>query len=240
MDRYDKEQFRLPTWIYLVLIFLILFFGSRYGWRVFGFSQCSAGMAVGEVKVEDTGVSLKVINPSSFPMGGFVGSTALQEGKTLYVGVKYNMVLGWFPTDSQTMDCYFETDGPVEKVVLRSAGNDVVLYDESVDDRITIKLQIENILLDELGYTCYLGENPVVQGAIAVENQNSFVIPFEFHKEQFPKDADIQSLGLLFELKGAEDSIAVEGPIRPQIDWGEEAVIKIVSIEDVVSVTVNH
>lgn len=215
----------LPIWVYIVLVVLVIFFASRYGWRIFGFSQCGAGYSVEQVSVEEGKVTIKGMANSASAVGGFVGSTYEQEGNVLYVGLKYNVFLGVLPTDSSEFEYTFPTKGKVDTVVLRGNGKESVIWGSNLTDQMTVRVRVKGILMDELGFTCYYKDEAIASGGVTLSNENDFILPFVFYKSDFPEDADMSLFALGFELRGSEQTIRLEETIKPGIDWGEEVEI---------------
>lgn len=222
MKERDKMT-QLPGWVYVVLVVLVAFFCCRYGWKVFGFSQCGAGYHIEQVEVAGEAVRIKGYSNQS--LGAFVGYKAEQVGNVLYVGFKLNTILGVLPTDSASFDYSIPTVGTVEKVVLRGGDTSTVIWGEENLDQMTVRVRVKGVLLEQLEYTVHYEEKEIAKGTITLTNQNDFVLPFVFQKADFPENADMQQFALSFVFKGAEGELKVPGLFYPGIDFGEETEI---------------
>jgi len=81
----------LGTIIVIILIFVI----SRYGWRLFGFSMCDSPEAnhVEDIIVDDTKIFLSGGTVDS--ISAYVGYCCKREDDNLYIGIKHNILLGF-------------------------------------------------------------------------------------------------------------------------------------------------
>lgn len=219
----QDEKTQLPSWVYILLVVLVAFFCCRYGWKLFGFSQCGAGFHIEQVEVASESVRIKGYSNQS--LGAFVGYKTEQIGNVLYVGFKQNTILGVLPTDSGSFDYNIPTVGTVEKVVLRGGDTSTVIWGEENLDQMTVRVRVKGVLLEEVEYTVYYDEKAIAKGTITLTNQNDFVLPFVFQRADFEENADMQKLALSFVFKGAEGELAVPGRFYPGIDFGEETEI---------------
>ncbi|MDF2541550.1 MAG: hypothetical protein K0S47_1268 [Herbinix sp.] len=78
----------LSTIIFIITVFVI----GRYGWRLFGFSMCSGTVFCTDVSVDDGVVALKGSTADS--ISSYVGYKYKIEDGNLYIGVKYNILIG--------------------------------------------------------------------------------------------------------------------------------------------------
>ena len=100
----------------LVLIFLL----GRYGWKVAGFSACQ-GAGIESVEVTRDSVRIVGFDPGSFPEG-FCGYIAKEQNGTLYVGVHFSAVFGFFETGS--FDVTIPVQGEIREVILKTAASE--------------------------------------------------------------------------------------------------------------------
>lgn len=224
-----KRDDPVPFWVYCVLIVVISFLACRYGWKVYGLSQCNGNVIVNQVVVEDGLVTVQGSTPMKSSMGGFIGTTCKQEGKKLTIGVKYNSFLGVLPTDKSTFSYQYKVDGEIDTVALQGSGQETVIWcsDEIKNEQMTVVVEISGVLMDALGFTCFMQGEKIAAGDITLSNAGDFSIPLVFMKSDFPENADMNEFELAFELKGENQNIVVPGKICPGASWGESAYIVI-------------
>lgn len=235
MKERDKEA-QLPGWVYVVLVVIIAFVVCRYGWKVFGFSQCGAGYYIEQVEVLENTVHISGISSNQNPIGGFVGYKTEQIGNVLYVGLKHNVLLGVLPTDKNTFDYHIKTVGTVDKVVLRAGEKTTVVYGETNSDQMTVRVRVKGVYMDELGYAVLYDGNVIASGGVKLNNENDLILPFVFMKSDFEENADMQKFALRFTLRGSEQEIVLDDPIYPGITFGEETEVILQATENGVEV----
>lgn len=81
----------------MLLSVVILHFTARYGWRLFGFNTCSNTIYCSEISVEDGVVDLYGTTVDS--ISSYVGSIHKVEDGNLYIGAKFNILLGFSGRD---------------------------------------------------------------------------------------------------------------------------------------------
>lgn len=79
----------------IILLFMGVYLGARYGWRLFGFGPCitPTGILASEIIVDDGTVSLKGYTSHSAP--AYVGYIYEEKDGNLYIGLKYNLLFGF-------------------------------------------------------------------------------------------------------------------------------------------------
>lgn len=80
----------------ICLILVIMFIGSRYGWRIFGFNYCEdpESLFMNSIKAEENLVTISGDTSKSAP--SFIGSIYEVSNGNLYIGLKYNLLFGFF------------------------------------------------------------------------------------------------------------------------------------------------
>lgn len=76
----------------LLLLTAAIWFGGRYGWRLFGFRFCT-GSGIESVTITENKATISGFYPGSFPEG-YLGYVAKQEEDRLYLGVRYDPIFG--------------------------------------------------------------------------------------------------------------------------------------------------
>jgi len=121
-----KKRVTIIT-VVLSVIVVSAFLVPRYGWKLFGFQFCEnpSAIAILDIVVTDDFVGLRGDIYSSAV--SYVGYTYNIKGNSLYVGLKYNLLLGFFhrdgsfdiriPVDKNTIDKVILTGGESEKTV---------------------------------------------------------------------------------------------------------------------------
>lgn len=83
--------------IVIAAIFLSLYLFARYGWRLSGFSACSNTVMCTEATIENGEVHIKGGTADS--ISSYVGYIYKVEDGTLYIGAKFNLLLGFGERD---------------------------------------------------------------------------------------------------------------------------------------------
>jgi len=237
-----KREDTMPLWVYVILIVVISFLASRFGWKIYGYSQCTTQLIINQVQVEDGKVTVQGTNPYASAFGGFIGTTYKQEGGTLIIGIKYNTLLGILPTDKNFFSYDYQVEGEIDTVLLQGDEQQSIIWqaDSVKNDQISIMVEINNILIDTIGYSCYLADEKIASGDIALENARDFTIPLVFLKSDFPEGTDMSTFELGFVLKGENEELEVPGRACPGVEWGESTKIVIEAMEDEVTMRVEE
>ena len=111
----------------ILLIVVVTFVGFRYGWRLFGFDACDNpnSLFTENIKIEENLIVLSGDTSQSAP--AFVGYIYEISDGNLYVGLKYNLLFGFYERlgrfnirikcdTSQIKKIYFK-NGNTEKLV---------------------------------------------------------------------------------------------------------------------------
>ena len=113
----------------VIVVLLGLFFGARYGWRLFGFKYCDSAW-IEDVAVSESDVTVEGTFPFSIAIGhSYVGYVSEEKDGILYVGVKFNECLGRWITDTARFREIIPVDGEIKSVVLRYGDSEKIIWD---------------------------------------------------------------------------------------------------------------
>lgn len=110
-----------------VVVLVVFFCMGRYGWKLFGFALCE-GAGIERVEVEENEVHIVGFHPGPAP-AGFCGYYAEEKDDTLYVGVHFSMIFGFFETGE--IDIKIPTEGEISKVILKTGKHEYVLLERT-------------------------------------------------------------------------------------------------------------
>lgn len=147
----------------IVLIFIV----ARYSWRLFGFSMCNDDKWIEILDMREDKISFKVTNNLHSIPGSFIGYKAEQKGDTLYIGVKFNTLLGVLPKDKGTGYFTVPIDGEVNKII-RKGSKETIIWER--DGEVILHMMVSDVDAQMLGYSCYYGESLITGGDFAFEN----------------------------------------------------------------------
>ncbi len=217
-----KRNRLLKIFAGILIVIVLIFIVARYGWRLFGFSMCD-DMYIEILDVGEEKVSFESESGFVFPSDAFIGYKAEQKGDTLYIGVKYNIILGVLPKDETRGFFSVPIDGKINKIIQKGA-NEKIIWDREGKDKFTLHMIVLNVDAQMLGYCCYLGDDIVTRKKFAFESPE---FPLEISKNDFPEDADLRQLRIEF-FTVEEASECIIGEIADfNVEWGQtyEAVI---------------
>ena len=109
-----------------VALCVAVFFCARYGWRLAGFSACQTAR-IESVSVETDCVKIEGGWPGVFPES-FVGYHAEVVDGTLYVGFKYNKLLGVRIYDKGDFQIEIPVEGKIDAVYMKSGDNEYPIW----------------------------------------------------------------------------------------------------------------
>ncbi|MBE5962805.1 MAG: hypothetical protein E7256_15750 [Lachnospiraceae bacterium] len=198
-------------------VFLI-FVAFRYGWRLFGFSMCKDNVGFESVIVKEDEVTLKCFNADSFSFDCMIGYKAKQEGDILYVGVKYNTLLGVLPDDVGSGEFTVPVKGEINQVILKGRDKELIIWDRAGNDKLTIHIELYSEDMTMLHYQCYLGEEEVAQANVAYEGTE---VSLKLSKNDFPADADLSTLRVAFTAIEGDKEIPIGEPQNLAAEWGQ-------------------
>ena len=112
----------------VVALWVAVFFGARYGWRLAGFSFCRTAQ-IESVSVETDCVKIEGSWPGVFPES-FIGYYAEVVDGTLYVGFKYNKLLGVWIYDKGDFQIEVPVEGQIHAVYMKSGDNEYQIWPE--------------------------------------------------------------------------------------------------------------
>lgn len=112
----------------VVALYVAVFFGARYGWRLAGFSFCRTAR-IESVGVEPGRVEIEGSWPGVFPES-FVGYHAEVVDGTLYVGFKYNKLLGVWIYDKGDFQIEIPVEKQIHTVYMKSGDNEYQIWPE--------------------------------------------------------------------------------------------------------------
>jgi hypothetical protein len=153
-----KKRNRLLFVFAGILIGLVLIFTvARYGWRLFGFSMCD-DQYIEALDVGKEIVSFETNSGFYFPSYAYIGYKAKQKGDKLYIGVKFNLILGVLPKDETRGSFSVPIDGKVNQII-QEGSNEKIIWDREEKEKFTLHMIVLNVDAPMLGYRCYLGED---------------------------------------------------------------------------------
>jgi len=84
-----------------IILFAIVFLGARYGWQLFGFNYCISpdSIITTNIDVKTDIITIQGDTLASAP--AFVGYIHKIDGDKMYIGLKYNLLFGFFDRDGQ-------------------------------------------------------------------------------------------------------------------------------------------
>lgn len=91
MKRIMKKLILILTITFVSIVFIQI--TARYGWRLFGFNACSNTIYCSEITVENGVVDLYGATADS--ISSYVGYIHKVEDGNLYIGAKFNILLGF-------------------------------------------------------------------------------------------------------------------------------------------------
>lgn len=112
----------------VVALWVAVFFGARYGWRLAGFSFCRTAQ-IESVSVEPDCVKIEGSWPGLFPES-FIGYHAEVVDGTLYVGFKYNKLLGVWIYDKGDFQITIPVEQSINAVYMKSGENEYQIWPE--------------------------------------------------------------------------------------------------------------
>jgi hypothetical protein len=81
----------------LIISIILIHVSARYGWRLFGFNTCSNTIYCSKISVKDGVVDLYGTTVDS--ISSYVGYIHKIENGNLYIGAKFNILLGFSNRD---------------------------------------------------------------------------------------------------------------------------------------------
>lgn len=124
----QKAKRVLALFAAVVALCVAVFFGVRYGWRLAGFSFCRTAQ-IESVSVETDCVKIKGSWPGSFPES-LIGYHAEVIDGTLYVGFKYNKLLGVWIYDKGDFQIEIPVEEQIHEVYMKAGDNEYQIWPE--------------------------------------------------------------------------------------------------------------
>lgn len=124
----QKAKRVLALFAAVVALCVTVFLGARYGWRLAGFSCCrtarieSVGVEPGQVEIEGSW-------PGVFPES-FVGYHAEVKDGALYVGFKYNKLLGVWIYDKGDFHIEVPVEGQIQAIYMKAGNQEYQIWPE--------------------------------------------------------------------------------------------------------------
>ncbi len=112
----------------VVALCVAVFFCARYGWRLAGFSACRTAR-IESVSVEADCVKIEGGWPGVFPES-FIGYHAEVIDGALYVGFKYNKLLGVWIYDKGDFEIEIPVEGQIDAVYMKSGDDEYQIWQE--------------------------------------------------------------------------------------------------------------
>ncbi len=125
--RYIKKFLQIVADIVVVLILLFLL--GRFGWKLFGYRFCT-GSEITAVSVEENLVTVEGRDNTAAPKG-CVGYRSSQEGDTLYVGVRYDGICGFF--EQSFFSATIPVSNEIQKVYLKTGDSEYLIWDQGME-----------------------------------------------------------------------------------------------------------
>ena len=122
-----KKAFRIV--LILIVALALIWVAGRYGWKLAGFRLCD-GSGISHITVAEEQVTIEGFDPGSFPRG-CVGYISRQEGDTLYLGVRYSGLFGFFETGN--FQATIPVQGQINEIILCTGNGRYPIWDRSTD-----------------------------------------------------------------------------------------------------------
>ena len=132
MNRFNIKKTILAIIFILFFISIACYFVPRYGWKLFGFKFCAdpSTLHVKHITIDYNNDFIEIIGDTSESMPAYVGAIHYLDGATLYVGMKYNYLVGFFnrygdfrvhiPVDTQI----------IEKIILKGNQSEKTIWEK--------------------------------------------------------------------------------------------------------------
>jgi len=114
----------------LLVIALAAYPIPRYGWKLFGFSLCDSPSSVMVFDVDVSSDSVRLKGGTTSSATAFVGYVYKIKDNTLYIGMKYNLLLGFTDRIGD-----FDIQIPIgsdsfEKIVIKGGSSEEVIFEK--------------------------------------------------------------------------------------------------------------
>lgn len=110
-----------------------VFFLAKYGWKLGGFRYCAPPdvLAVRSVAVDEEAGNITLTGNIADAFSSFVGSTTKLEGENLYIGLKYNLFLGFIKrSGSFHVQVACETSA-INKIYFKNGTQEQLVWDKN-------------------------------------------------------------------------------------------------------------
>lgn len=119
----------IATLCVLLLLTAAIWFGGRYGWKLFGFRFCT-GSGIESVSVSENAATISGFYPGSFPEG-YLGCIVQQEEDRLYLGVRYDPIFGLLELGQFTEEIPLEQE--ISAVYLKTAKDEYQIWSAAME-----------------------------------------------------------------------------------------------------------
>ena len=112
------------------VIIVTLYFIPRYGWRLYGFKYCSnpSDIVIGSVTINYNENFVNIFGETSSSLDAYVGKIYKKDGDTLYIGIKYNSLFGFFKRDGSFDIKIAINVSDIEKVIITNNQENKTIY----------------------------------------------------------------------------------------------------------------
>ena len=126
-----KAKRMILVFAIIVVLWAAVFLGARYGWKLAGFSLCQTAR-IENVSVDPDMVEIEGSWPGVFPES-FVGYHAEIVDGTLYVGFKYNKLLGVWICDEGDFQIEIPVEQPINAVYMKAGDKEYQIWPEQAE-----------------------------------------------------------------------------------------------------------
>ena len=117
--------------ISIIFVALIaIYFIPHYGWRLYGFKYCSnpSMVVIRSITINNNENFVNIIGDTSSSLDAYVGKIYKKDDDTLYIGIKYNSLFGFFKRDG-SFDTKIEINtSDIEKIIITNNQENKTIY----------------------------------------------------------------------------------------------------------------
>ena len=242
-----KKTIKIILWslVSIVLVVAVSVLSARYGWKLFGFRYCEdiSRLYVESIEVADNTVTLNGNTMASAP--AFVGYTYKIVDDKLYIGMKYNLLLGFtqrlgafditIKTNTSKITQVFLKDSQDEKRIWHkvpdgsfdfSTVKNIAIWDtEDFDGKIVHDIVIDGKLTSRYHLKTFTIDNEQTAKILgALTYKNNFVLwkggkaGFLINSEIDFRKIEISNYGGFFRIDGIPGYFEISDELRDEWD----------------------
>jgi hypothetical protein len=125
---YNTKKIVMVVILIVVIILFTLYSIPRYAWKLFGFEYCTNPSIIYIRSIKINSNFINIIGGTIYSAPAYIGKIYKQDDNTLYIGIKYNILLGFLKRNGDFNFNISINSNDIDKIIIKNNQEEKTIY----------------------------------------------------------------------------------------------------------------